>query len=327
MLVVVGSLLFSGCSREGSPPEIPAPPPVCREWQSLPYRLAKDLLSAQARQLEPHEQGIWEVFTPDAHWQWQAGSRRMWFNGILVWLDFPSLVAEGALYFAEHDIAFTLLPLVESPAAPALQDPTAKPRPRIMIDPGHGGRDAGAVNESFGLKEKELALRTALQLAETLRLLGWEVKLTREDDTFVPLPNRGQMAVEAAADMFVSIHYNAAANPMAEGIEVFILTPPTAEEQEASNLLAGHQHFANSLLLGWHLQQALVRHTQATDRGVRRNRFAVLRDLQQAGVLVELGFLSHEATARRLQEPEAVLELVEALTIGLEAYQNRLNRN
>jgi N-acetylmuramoyl-L-alanine amidase len=316
-----------GCSREGSPPEIPAPPPVSRDWQGLPYRLAKDLLGAQARQLEPHEQGIWEVFTPDAHWQWQAGSRRMWFNGILVWLDFPSLVAEGALYFAEHDIAFTLLSLVESPAAPALQDPTTKPRPRIMIDPGHGGRDAGAVNESFGLKEKELALRTALQLAETLRLLGWEVKLTREDDTFVPLPNRGQMAVEAEADLFVSIHYNAAANPMAEGIEVFILTPPTAEEQEVSNLLAGHQHFADSLRLGWHLQQALVRHTQATDRGVRRNRFAVLRDLQQAGVLVELGFLSHEATARRLQEPEAVLELVEALTIGLEAYQNRLNRN
>jgi N-acetylmuramoyl-L-alanine amidase len=327
LLIVIGALLLAGCSREGPSSEVPSPPPVSRNLHGLPYRLVTDLLAAKAHQVEPHEQGIWESFTPNAHWRWQAGSRRMWFNGILVWLDFPSLVADDVLYIAEHDIAFTLLPMSESRAEQELQESTAKPRPRIMIDPGHGGRDAGAVNERFMLKEKELALKTALQLAETLRLLGWEVLLTREDDTFVPLPNRAQMSIAAEADLFVSIHYNAAVNPLAEGIEVFILTPPTAEEQQADNLLAGHQHLAESLLLGWHLQEALIRQTQATDRGVRRNRFAVLRDLQQPGVLVELGFLSHETTARRLKDPEAVADLVEALSIGLEAFQKRLNRN
>ncbi len=319
--------MLTGCSREGTLPESPAPPPVSREWHGMAYRSAADLLGSQARQLEPSEQGIWELYTANVHWQWQAGSRRMWFNGILVWLDFPALVADGVLYLAEHDIAFTVLPLGNQQVNQALNDASEKPKPRILIDPGHGGRDPGAVNENFALREKALALKTALQLAETLRLLGWQVLLTREDDTFVPLQKRVQMALETEVDLFVSIHYNAAVNPLAEGIEVFILTPPTAEEQAAAKLLPGHQHFADSLLLGWHLQQALIRQTQATDRGVRRDRFAVLRDLQQPGVLVELGFLSHEATARRLTEPGAVLELVEALTIGLEAYQNCLNRD
>lgn len=84
------------------------------------------------------------------------------------------------------------------------------------------------------MKEKELALRTSLALADSLRALGWQVVLTRETDVFIPLADRPRFANERGGDLFVSIHYNAAQNPQAEGIEVFILTTPTAEEKGAS---------------------------------------------------------------------------------------------
>jgi N-acetylmuramoyl-L-alanine amidase len=321
--------LGPGCSRDSAPERPSLPPSAEREWQGLPYRSAADLLGSQPQRLEPSEQGIWELFTSASHWQWQAGSRRMWFNGILLWLDFPAILADGVLYLPVHDIEYTILPLIAMQAGntSAADERTTSSRLRIMIDAGHGGRDPGARNETFGLVEKELALKTALKLADTLRLLGWDVVFTREDDTFVPLQKRGLMAVEAEADLFLSIHYNAAVNHMAEGIEVFTLTPPTAEEKAEDNRLAGHAHYADSLRLGWQLQHALVRQTRSVDRGVKRNRFAVLRDLTQPGVLVELGFLSHEATARQLAEPEALNALVEALAIGLEAYADGFNRD
>lgn len=245
----------------------------------------------------------------------------MWFNGILVWLDFASLVADGVLYLSQHDIDHAIEPLMAIPRSTSIEagEANAVTRPKIIIDPGHGGRDAGAVNEAFQLKEKELALRTSLALADSLRTLGWQVVLTRETDVFIPLADRPRFANERGGDLFVSIHYNAAQNPQAEGIEVFILTTPTAEEKEGSNLLPGHKHLAQSMRLAWHLQHALIRQTREVDRGVRRNRFAVLRDLQQPGVLVELGFLSHEPTARRLQRPETIAQLVNALVVGLES--------
>lgn len=80
----------------------------------------------------------WELFSESHHWQWQPTSRRMWFNGILVWLDFASLLADGVLYLSQHDIEHAIEPLMAIRRGTAIEAGDAKaaaPRPKIIIDP------------------------------------------------------------------------------------------------------------------------------------------------------------------------------------------------
>jgi N-acetylmuramoyl-L-alanine amidase len=316
---LAAGLFIAGCSPKPQINETTTAP-VTREWQGRNYYSATHFFDAAPVLVENETQLFFELFTGGVHWRWQAGSKRMWVNGILVWLDFVAFNEDAVLYISEHDLVFAITPLREiiQQGEPRIQALVS--RPRIVIDPGHGGHDPGAVNKAFGLEEKTLTLKTAKQLAETLRILGWDVVLTREKDVFLALSERPQIANQVNADIFVSIHYNAASNLTAEGIEVFVLSTPATDESDAASPLTGHAHLADSLRLGWRLQSALIRETKALDRGVRRNRFAVLRDCDMPGVLVELGFMSHEETARKLSQAQTINDLANALAIGLENY-------
>jgi len=100
---------------------------------------------------------------------------------------------------------------------------------RIVIDPGHGGKDPGAT--AFGLQEKDIVLKVAKKLAEILRQRhGYEVSLTREDDVYLELEERTAMANTRQADLFLSIHVNAHPSPKVKGIETFFLNLATNEE-------------------------------------------------------------------------------------------------
>lgn len=152
---------------------------------------------------------------------------------------------------------------------------------KICIDAGHGGIDCGAVNGNF--YEKEAALMIACKLGKVLSLAGVEVIYTRTNDSNVELEERTAFANKNAADYFISIHLNAAANKQANGIETFAYSEGSVAHKLASAV-----------------QKELIARTGATDRKVKTANFYVLRKTVMPAILVETGFISNDVEAKAL---------------------------
>lgn len=210
--------------------------------------------------------------------------------------------------------------------------PEARRPVRILLDPGHGGRDPGFQNKALGLDEKNLALDTARRVATRLRAAGLEVLLTRDRDVFLDLKERSALAGKSRADLFVSIHYNAAAATSAAGAETFCLTPAgqhsTHDTGNRGSTAAqpGNRFDALNVRAAYAVQRALVSGLRSVDRGVKRSRFTVLTDLACPGILVEAGFLSNRAEAIRLSQESHRERVAQAIAEGIVAYAAGLPR-
>ncbi|SDJ34229.1 N-acetylmuramoyl-L-alanine amidase, partial [Natribacillus halophilus] len=164
---------------------------------------------------------------------------------------------------------------------------------KIFIDPGHGGNDPGGIGQ--GLEEKDVALDISLHVAEVLEedYVGVDVMMSRTTDEFIELPDRAAMANDWGADYFVSVHNNAF-NGSASGFESFIfngnVSSTTIEKQEEV-----HQYIANELT--------------ATDRGMKRENFSVLRNTAMSAILLELLFIDNATDAEMLGSPQGREEL------------------
>jgi N-acetylmuramoyl-L-alanine amidase len=158
------------------------------------------------------------------------------------------------------------------------------------------------------------------------------VVFTRATDKFVELAERPALAQSRGADLFVSLHFNGAANSGAQGIEVFSLTPAGAASTNArgeganSPGSAGNRNNSQNLLLAYHLQRALLLQLKAPDRGVRRARFEVLRGATMPAVLVEAGFLSHPEEGKKIQSSEYRQQMARAIVAGIENYKKSVER-
>ncbi len=199
--------------------------------------------------------------------------------------------------------------------------------PTVIVDAGHGGQDGGAAGN--GLREKDLTLDTALRLEKKLRALGFPVVLTRRDDRFLDLTERSDIANRHPRALFVSIHFNAIAKAVGEGVETYYagekvpvaqegwsvagLFRPTPEPPPADNGLA----FAQLV------QAAMVGALGATDRGVKPARYLVIRHTRCPAVLVEGGFINNPAQARQIMQPEYREKLATAIADAVAAYQHR----
>ena len=220
---------------------------------------------------------------------------------------------------------------------------------RIVIDAGHGGHDPGTIGPR-GLQEKELVLDVSLRLERLVRQeLGTEVILTRSTDVFVPLEERTAIANQKSADLFVSIHANAARNPKARGIETYFLsfarTPhaeavaarenaiSTATLKDLQNLVKAitlNSKIDESRDLAHSLQESLVsavreQHT-IPDRGVHSAPFYVLIGANMPAVLAELAFVTHPEDEKRLRTPKYRDVLARSLLAGLRTYLEALSR-
>lgn len=171
----------------------------------------------------------------------------------------------------------------------------------ICLDPGHGGKDPGAVRE--GLAEKEIALQVALAAAAELRE-AHRVVLTRERDRTLTLAERRRIAAEAGADLFVSIHVNAAGHPQAQGYEVLV----RPEHDPASRELA--------LSI---LEAIAERFPERRNRGIKTAVLAVLRQ-PRPGCLVEGFFLSNPEERTLLASPQTRAALGAAIARGCAAF-------
>lgn len=151
---------------------------------------------------------------------------------------------------------------------------------KICIDPGHGGDQPGAVYG--GRREKDAALQIARKLARKLKALGYGVVMTRDEDSPVSLRKRCDISNAAGADVFISVHMNAAYSPEANGAETW-------------------QWHKSESPLARNVQRGLVEATGARDRGVKSTTaYYVLKHTQAVAVVVECGFISNDAERERL---------------------------
>ncbi len=222
----------------------------------------------------------------------------------------------------------------------------------VSIDPGHGGRDPGAVHQR--LREKTVNLDVARRLAGQLnRVPGVVARLTRDRDTFVSLPRRQRKAEEAQADAFVSIHVNGCRSRAVRGAEVFFLSLKGATDAAAEEIAALENDAARdaearlpgeiaelpfavdliqtdtlhrSSLLAESVLNHLVGSKLAANRGVKQASFAVLRSCRIPSVLIELGFISSPEDARQLAAPAHRQALAEAIATGLLEYREQYAR-
>ncbi len=253
----------------------------------------------------------------------RADSREIEFAGRRVFLGDAILARAGTLYLSRIDAERALLPLLRPDRLPA-----RPPVRTVVLDAGHGGQDSGTVNTTLRLQEKNFALDVALRLRRQLADTGWQVVMTREEDRFVPLRERAEIANRADADVLVSIHFNAVAgNAAVRGTETFVLTPRhqrstssavSSPEDDAEQPGNAHDHW--SQVLGWQLHRRLLNKLGTDDRGLKRARFAVLRYADCPAVLVEAGYLSNDSEARRIADANFRGDIAEALAAGLQAY-------
>ena len=248
----------------------------------------------------------------------KAGFR---FNNVRIAGSFPVRRRSGTFYFSLVDVNAVLRPLFatsQSVRRHALR--------KIVLDPGHGGFDQGAAGAR--IIEKNFSLRLAQRTAEILRRCGYTVLLTRNSDRLIPLNNRAAFANASRADIFVSLHCNASPDRRADGIESYCLTPAgaasTNQKRVSTAKCAGNKLDPNNFLLAFELHRALLNRTRANDRGVRRGRFAVLRDLNMPGVLLEVGFLSNPGEETRLRNAAYVEQLARGIAVGIINYHRRI---
>src|SRR2546423_2272832 len=158
--------------------------------------------------------------------------------------------------------------------------------------------------------------------------------MTRETDVFIPLEVRARIANATKDSIFVSIHFNAtSSNPNATGFEVFSLTPrgaPSTNDDALSlhfvNMQAGSPMEAQSFELSAAVYHSMLGHIQEFDRGMKRARFAVLRQTKIPSILVEGGFLSEAGDAKRIADAAWRKQLAESLCTGIENYRNLLEK-
>ena len=192
-----------------------------------------------------------------------------------------------------------------------IHQPRPKPQPRpqptlrrigavtIVVDAGHGGRDPGAQGVSAAA-EKTVNLNIAMQLARRLEQAGAEVITTRDSDRFISLDGRAAMAERVGADLFVSIHADAAQRAGASGATIYIARNASSRSQQAAQAI-----------------DAALRRAGIKSRGIQRAGFRVLVGHSRPAVLIETGFLTNPGDAQRLNTASYQFRMAATIADGI----------
>ena len=242
------------------------------------------------------------------------------FNYIILNYDFVPMVHYGELYISSADFFNHVQVLLNHSSLQPIGVKT------ILIDPGHGGNDRGAAGVRY--TEKALTLQVAKRLHRILSKMGYRVLMTRVNDRKLELSDRAKASNYIKADLFISIHMNAAKNRSVYGIETFALTAPgspsSGSKQVQYNAYPGNNALNNSMSLAWNVQNMLVRTTRTIDRGVKRARFVVLRETRCPSILVECGFISNRNEESKLGSAAYQEKLAQSIALGVYNYHRNL---
>jgi N-acetylmuramoyl-L-alanine amidase len=244
------------------------------------------------------------------------------WNGLELHLGFAPQVVNGEPVIHSLDFAKNIEPLMHPLGLPERTNRV------IVIDPGHGGSNLGTKSVLDGSYEKVYSLDWAKRLAPILETNGWKVLLTRTSDVDLSLTNRVTFADANKADLFVSLHFNAAPSPTdheESGIETFCVTPTGMPstlkrewEDDASLVFPNNRFDSENLQYAMQVQRSVLKLSGARDHGVRRARFmTVLRGQNCPAILVEGGYLSNPREARRVADPAYRQKLAEAVASAI----------
>jgi len=220
---------------------------------------------------------------------------------------------------------------------------------RIVLDPGHGGKDPGAIGPR-GLKEKDVVLSLALRIKPRLEALGYEVLMTRDRDVFVELADRARFANQNRADLFVSIHTNASKNRNVRGIETYFLgvardrlSSETAMLENAvseENALSDLEQILHSLVNQNNMWHSSILAETVQDRmhddldgkfgtiknlGVKQAPFFVLSKTNMPAVLLETSFISNHSGEKLLERSDFRDTLSDSITRGIVDYTKKVS--
>jgi N-acetylmuramoyl-L-alanine amidase len=212
----------------------------------------------------------------------------------------------------------------------------------IVIDPGHGGKDVGALGAD-GMMEKDITLAIARKLADALaKKTGARIVLTREDDTLISLDQRTAIANQYKADLFLSVHMNAAVVKDAKGSETYFLSleasdelAKKAAETENASLaaapaddlkmilwdLAQQSYLDESSRFAQAIQEEMNAATGVANRGVKQAPFKVLVGATMPAALVEVGFITNPEEEEKLKSDEFQNTMVDALVRAVQRYK------
>jgi N-acetylmuramoyl-L-alanine amidase len=263
-----------------------------------------------------------QIETANHPLEFVSGSREVMINGARSWLCFPVIEHGGEFLVSRTDVAKTIEPLVRPHRVPSVGKVQT-----VVLDPGHGGYDRGQVSR-VGF-EKDFALDVARKLRPLLQAKGLRVIMTREGDYFVPLEVRAQIANKARDAIFVSIHFNASGDdPNATGFEIFSFTPrgapstsDSAVAPSALSMQPGGAVDSQSMALSACIYHSMIGHLPEFDRGIKRARFAVLRQTRVPAVLIEGGFLTQRGDSKLIATKEWRAKLAHAIGVGIESYR------
>ncbi|MEX1044843.1 MAG: N-acetylmuramoyl-L-alanine amidase [Chthoniobacterales bacterium] len=263
------------------------------------------------------------LFSDDHSIDFRAGSREARIDGVKQWLSFPVIYFGGQFYVSRMDLSKTIDPVIRPHRIPKMV-----PVRTVVLDPGHGGHDRGAVNR-YG-SEKNYNLDLARRIRPYLQAAGLRVVITRQGDQFIPLERRPAIATQLdkkdPGTIFVSIHFNASGSRQsaATGFEIFTLTPRGAPNSHDTFLTRrsfsaepGHTADHASMALATAIHHAMLGRVPMFDRGVKRARFAVLRRATTPAVLVEGGFMSNPRDARLMADGKWRERLAESMAAGI----------
>ena len=272
--------------------------------------------------------------------------------------DFEEMVLD-----AMDDTPAAATPIAQSepsspaPAAPVATAPVIKEEPhplaikahkkmRIVVDPGHGGKDPGATRSKY--REKDWNLAVGNELARLLKKGNFEVKSTRETDVFIALSERSKIANNFKADLFVSVHVNSTKNSQAHGFQVYFRSEKATDkeaaataalENEAMQYEEVHYNFVDALLqslakneyinesskLAGYVKNAVYKQSGigiSVDQKncIRQANFYVLKGVQSPAILVEMGFISSPKDRGRLSQSSVQKKMAQGIYNGIVNY-------
>lgn len=220
---------------------------------------------------------------------------------------------------------------------------------RVIIDPGHGGHDTGAIGKN-GTREKDITLAISQKLADELKERGLEVILTRDEDRYVKLEDRAQFANDSRGDLFISVHCNSAVNRKLHGVETYTLNisadrysirlaarENSSTEKGISDLqfiladLATKANTGESTRLASQVQKSLVGqlshdYSNVKDLGTKEALFYVLLGVKMPAILVETSFLSNADEEERLNDEDYQDSVAQSIAQGVEDFLGDRNR-
>lgn len=246
----------------------------------------------------------------------RPGKQDFYVNNYRYILSFPVKDYGAELYISATD----LTKLVDPVLRPKYSEKSGTLR-TVVIDPGHGGHDSGAVSPYA--REKDCNLAVGLKLREKLQKKGYKVVMTRDADYFLTLQDRVRIANKVPDCVFVSIHHNSGGSA-ATGIETFTLAPhgttsPFARTRRTEDL-AGNNQDSENIALATAVHSRAILATRAFDRGIQRARFSVLCTIQRPAILFEGGFVSNATEGRKIATAEYQNMLAETICQGIMSY-------